>query len=125
VRPVECDGRDYKFVAFLGYQRYLVKVNSRKVLEGTLNEIQREKEMLQAECDWNKGKYVQVKTRLQDIAAHFMGALRDDEPEPLAVSDYAPKRNGTPMAKALDNMERDLLHKPPPAEAPVATPPVT
>ena len=29
VRPVECDGRDYKFVAFLGYQRYLVKVNSR------------------------------------------------------------------------------------------------
>ena len=29
VRAVECDGRDYKYVAFLGYQRFMVKVNSR------------------------------------------------------------------------------------------------
>lgn len=29
VRTVECGGRDYKYVAFLGYQRFMVKVNSR------------------------------------------------------------------------------------------------
>jgi hypothetical protein len=29
VRAVECGGRDYKYVAFLGYQRFMVKVNSR------------------------------------------------------------------------------------------------
>ena len=29
VRAIECGGRNYKYVAFLGYQRYLVKVNSR------------------------------------------------------------------------------------------------
>ena len=29
VRAVECGGKNYKFVAYLGYQRFLVKVNSR------------------------------------------------------------------------------------------------
>jgi hypothetical protein len=29
VRPVECGGSNYKYVAYLGYQRYLLKVNSR------------------------------------------------------------------------------------------------
>jgi hypothetical protein len=29
VRAVECGDRDYKYVAFLGYQRFMVKVNSR------------------------------------------------------------------------------------------------
>ncbi len=29
VRPVDCGGVDYKYVAYLGYQRYLLRVNSR------------------------------------------------------------------------------------------------
>jgi hypothetical protein len=29
VRPVDCGGVDYKYVAYLGYQRYLLQVNSR------------------------------------------------------------------------------------------------
>ena len=29
VRAVECGGRNYKYVAYLGYQRFMVKVNSR------------------------------------------------------------------------------------------------
>ena len=29
VRPVDCGGIDYKYVAYLGYQRYLLRVNSR------------------------------------------------------------------------------------------------
>ena len=29
VRAVECGGVNYKYVAYLGYQRYLVRVNSR------------------------------------------------------------------------------------------------
>lgn len=29
VRPVDCGGADYKYVAYLGYQRYLLRVNSR------------------------------------------------------------------------------------------------
>jgi hypothetical protein len=29
VRPVDCGGTDYKYVAYLGYQRYLLRVNSR------------------------------------------------------------------------------------------------
>ena len=29
VRAVECGGRNYKYVAYLGYQRFIVKVNSR------------------------------------------------------------------------------------------------
>ncbi|MEQ1522396.1 MAG: hypothetical protein ABL936_14080 [Aestuariivirga sp.] len=28
VRPVDCDGVNYKYVAYLGYQRYLLRVNS-------------------------------------------------------------------------------------------------
>ena len=28
VRPVDCGGVDYKYVAYLGYQRYLLRVNS-------------------------------------------------------------------------------------------------
>jgi hypothetical protein len=33
VRPVDCGGIDYKYVAYLGYQRYLLRVNS---LDGTI-----------------------------------------------------------------------------------------
>ena len=33
VRPVDCGGVDYKYVAYLGYQRYLLRVNS---LDGTI-----------------------------------------------------------------------------------------
>jgi hypothetical protein len=33
VRPVDCGGIDYKYVAYLGYQRYLLRVNSR---DGTI-----------------------------------------------------------------------------------------
>lgn len=33
VRPVDCGGVDYKYVAYLGYQRYLLQVNS---LDGTI-----------------------------------------------------------------------------------------
>jgi len=29
VRPVDCGGVDYTYVAYLGYQRYLLRVNSR------------------------------------------------------------------------------------------------
>ena len=29
VRPVDCGGQNYKYVAYLGYQRFMVKVNSR------------------------------------------------------------------------------------------------
>jgi hypothetical protein len=29
VRPLDCGGVDYKYVAYLGYQRYLLRVNSR------------------------------------------------------------------------------------------------
>jgi hypothetical protein len=29
VRPVDCGGIDFKYVAYLGYQRYLLRVNSR------------------------------------------------------------------------------------------------
>ena len=29
VRALECGGRNYKYVAYLGYQRFMVKVNSR------------------------------------------------------------------------------------------------
>ena len=29
VRAVDCGGRNYKYVAYLGYQRFMVKVNSR------------------------------------------------------------------------------------------------
>jgi hypothetical protein len=29
VRPVDCGGVDYQYVAYLGYQRYLLRVNSR------------------------------------------------------------------------------------------------
>ncbi len=29
VRPVDCGGVDYKYVGYLGYQRYLLRVNSR------------------------------------------------------------------------------------------------
>ena len=29
VRPVDCGGVDYKYVAYLGYQRYLLQVNAR------------------------------------------------------------------------------------------------
>ena len=29
VRAVECGGRNYKYVAYLGYQRFMVNVNSR------------------------------------------------------------------------------------------------
>ena len=29
VRPVDCGGKNYKYVAYLGYQRFMVKVNSR------------------------------------------------------------------------------------------------
>lgn len=29
VRPVDCGGVDYKYVAYIGYQRYLLRVNSR------------------------------------------------------------------------------------------------
>lgn len=29
VRPVDCGGVNYKYVAYLGYQRYLLRVNSR------------------------------------------------------------------------------------------------
>ena len=29
VRAVECGGSDFRYVAFLGYQRFMVKVNSR------------------------------------------------------------------------------------------------
>jgi hypothetical protein len=29
VRPVDCGGVDYEYVAYLGYQRYLLRVNSR------------------------------------------------------------------------------------------------
>jgi hypothetical protein len=34
VRPVDCDGVNYKYVAYLGYQRYLLRVNSR---DGTID----------------------------------------------------------------------------------------
>jgi hypothetical protein len=33
VRPVDCGGVDYEYVAYLGYQRYLLRVNS---LDGTI-----------------------------------------------------------------------------------------
>ena len=33
VRPVDCGGVNYKYVAYLGYQRYLLRVNS---LDGTI-----------------------------------------------------------------------------------------
>ncbi len=33
VRPVDCGGKDYRYVAYLGYQRYLLRVNS---LDGTI-----------------------------------------------------------------------------------------
>ena len=33
VRPLDCGGVDYKYVAYLGYQRYLLRVNS---LDGTI-----------------------------------------------------------------------------------------
>jgi hypothetical protein len=33
VRPVDCGGVDYKYVGYLGYQRYLLRVNSR---DGTI-----------------------------------------------------------------------------------------
>ena len=29
VRPVDCGAKNYKYVAYLGYQRFMVKVNSR------------------------------------------------------------------------------------------------
>lgn len=33
VRPVDCGGVDYEYVAYIGYQRYLLRVNS---LDGTI-----------------------------------------------------------------------------------------